>query len=180
VPGQTAQAAGPGALAQLRSSAVGNAPPTAANGGVPPVAPAPGGVRLALVPSTGSSAAVGSTIQVPVVITGAHDIASVPLEVKYDPSKLSLVNVGDGDFLNRDGQTVTLIHSDDATAGEVKINTTRPPGAAGISGAGVVCVLSFQAKAAGQTTIGIERTGATTSAQQLVQADLGQTTIVVK
>ncbi|HSZ16036.1 MAG TPA: cohesin domain-containing protein [Terracidiphilus sp.] len=180
VPGQTAQAAGPEALAQLRSSAVGNAPPTAANGGPPPVASPPGGVRLALVPSTGSSAAVGSTIQVPVVITGAHDIASVPLEVKYDPAKLSLVNVGDGDFLNRDGQTVTLIHTDDATAGEVKINTTRPPGAAGISGAGVVCVLSFQAKTAGQTTIGIERTGATTSAQQLVQADLGQTTIVVK
>ena len=180
VPGQTAQAAGPGALAQLRSSAVGNAPPTAANGGVPPVAPAPGEVRLALVPSTGSSAAVGSTIP------GAgrdyrrarHCVGAARGE--YDPAKLSLVNVGDGDFLNRDGQTVTLIHSDDATAGEVKINTTRPPGAAGISGAGVVCVLSFQAKAAGQTTIGIERTGATTSAQQLVQADLGQTTIVVK
>jgi general secretion pathway protein D len=122
---------------------------------------------------------MGSNLQVPIVITGARDIASVPLEVQYDPSKLALMNVGDGDFLGRDGQTVTLIHTDDPP-GIVKINASRPPGAAGMNGAGVVCVLNFQAKAGGPTTIGIARTGATTSSQQLVPADLGHTTITVK
>ncbi|HEY6488182.1 MAG TPA: cohesin domain-containing protein [Terracidiphilus sp.] len=185
VPGSSsAQAAAPEALAQVRSSALGNGPqslPQAApNAASPPGTPGPGSLRLSMVPSSGSTVATGSMFQVPVVITGAHDIASVPLEVKYDPTHLALVNVGDGDFLGRDGQTVTLIHTDDPTGGLIKINTARPPGAAGMSGAGVVCVLTFQAKSAGPTTLGITRTGATTSAQQLVPAELGQANLVVK
>ena len=48
----------------------------------------------------------GTTFQVPVVLTGGTDVSSVPLQIQYDPSKLSLVNVGDGDLLNRDGQVV--------------------------------------------------------------------------
>ena len=35
------------------------------------------------------------------VIAGATDIASVPLQIQYDPAKLSLVNVDNGDFLNQ-------------------------------------------------------------------------------
>jgi general secretion pathway protein D len=75
---------------------------------------------------------------------------------------------------------VTLIHSDDSSTGLITINTARPPGTAGVSGAGVVCVLTFKAKSAGEAAIGITRTGATTSGQHLVQAELGQAKIVVK
>ena len=93
--------------------------------------------------------AAGSTFQVPVVVSGASDIASVPLQIQYDPSKLSLVNVDGGDLLSRDEQAVALVHRDDGP-GNITINVSRPPGAPGVSGAGVVCVLSFQAKAAGR------------------------------
>jgi general secretion pathway protein D len=113
------------------------------------------------------------------VVTGARDIASVPLQVKYDPGKLSLVNVGDGDFLSRDGQAVALVHRDDGP-GMITINASRPPGTVGVSGAGVVCVLTFQAKVAGETPIAITRPGAMTSAQQPVQAEGAQSIIVVK
>ncbi len=137
------------------------------------------GLRFSLVPSSGTSIASGTTFQVPIVIAGAKDIASIPLQVQYDSSKLSLVNVGDGDFLGRDGQAVALVHRDDGS-GNLVINASRPPGAAGVSGAGVVCVLTFQAKAAGSAPIGITRPGAMTSAQQPVQAEGAQTTITVK
>lgn len=192
VQGSSAQAAAASALAQLQSSSVGNGSPSAST---PAVAPSPGstrgappgvspgsGMRLSLVPGAGSGVAAGVTFQVPIVVTGAKDVASLPLQVQYDPARLSLVNVGDGDFLGRDGQAVTLIHTDDSTAGMIKINTARPPGVAGMSGAGVICVLSFQAKtaAAGQTTISIAKSGATTNTQQPVQAELGQTTVVIK
>jgi len=180
VPGQSAQTAAPEALAQFRSSATGNAPPPGANTGPPNVvSPPPPGLRFSLVPSSGSNVSVGSTIQMPIVITGARDIASVPLQVQYDPSKLALVNVGDGDFLGRDGQAVALVHRDDGP-GTITLNASRPPGAAGVSGAGVVCVLSFQAKAAGSTTVSITRPGAMTSGQQPVQAQPSETTVVVK
>jgi len=125
------------------------------------------------------SVAAGATFQVPIVISGAADIASIPLQVQYDPAKLSLVNVGDGDILGRDGQAVALVHRDDGP-GMITINASRPPGAVGVSGAGVVCVLTFQAKAAGETPISITRPGAMTSAQQPVPAEGAQTTIVVK
>ncbi len=180
VPGATAAAAAPAAVAALRASAddaspAGQAPAPAA---VAPNPPPQSRLNFSLVPSSGS-ATVGTTVQIPIVITGAQDIASVPLQVQYDPAKLSLVNVGDGDFLGRDGQAVALVHRDDG-AGTITLNASRPPGAVGVSGAGVVCVLSFQAKAAGEASISITHPGAMTSGQQPVQGQGGQTTIVVK
>jgi len=126
----------------------------------------------------GSPVAVGGTFQVPVVLSGAKDVASVPLQVQYDPAKLSLVNVTPGDLLGRDNQAVALVHRDDGP-GSITINAARPPGVAGISGAGVVCVLSFQAKLAGDSTLSMTRAGAMNSTQQVMPASGSQVTIVV-
>ncbi|MGA7858515.1 MAG: cohesin domain-containing protein [Terracidiphilus sp.] len=197
VPGQSAEAAGPAALAQLRAAAEDNGNATAPAAQAPnPVQPAnpsiapnpsaatnpaaPPGERLSfsLVPPPGPVTA-GATFQVPIVIAGAKNIASVPLQVHYDPSKLSLVNVDNGDFLNSDGQAVALVHRDDGS-GTIVLNASRPPGAAGVSGAGVVCALTFQAKASGESTIAITQAAAMNSAQQPVQGQGAQTTIVVK
>ncbi|HET7102807.1 MAG TPA: cohesin domain-containing protein [Terracidiphilus sp.] len=172
VQGQSAQAAAPAALAQMRAAAQDNESAAAA-------APTPAEqLRLSLVAPHGQIAP-GSTFQVPIVLTGGADVASVPLQVQYDPSKLALVNVDEGDFLNRDGQAVALVHRDDGP-GTIVVNASRPPGAAGVSGAGVVCVLSFQAKAAGESLLSILRGSAVTSGQQQVAAAGGQATVVVK
>ncbi len=175
VQSQSAQAAAPAALAQLNAAAHTN-PSTPSPNAQLNTQP-PGHLSFSLVPPP--AIAVGATFQVPVVITGATDIASVPLQVNYDPAKLSLVNVGDGDFLNRDGQSVALVHRDDGP-GTIVLNASRPPGVAGVSGAGVVCVLTFQAKAAGESPITIGHPAAMTSTQQPVQAQGTQTNIVVK
>ncbi len=180
VPGQTAGAAANNALAEMRASANGGIPPS--QGGPQQSNPGPGAGPGSLNFSLASSAGtvtVGSTFQVPIVITGARDIASVPLQVQYDASKLALVNVGDGDFLGRDGQAVALVHRDDGP-GTITLNASRPPGTTGMTGAGVVCVLSFQAKAPGDSAIGITRPGAMNSAQQPVSAQPAQTIISVK
>lgn len=176
IPGQSAQAAAPAALAQLNAAAQGNgnAAAQSAQSAVQP----PGRLNFSLV-APPSPVTVGGTFQIPIVITGATDIASVPLQAQYDPTKLSLVNVGDGDFLNRDGQSVALVHRDDGP-GTIVINASRPPGVAGVSGAGVVCVLTFQAKAAGESPISITHPAAMTSAQQPVQAQGTQINVVVK
>jgi general secretion pathway protein D len=184
VPGQSAIAAAPAALAQITASADVNgqtaaaAVPTSAD--TPPgpaTPPAPGGVNVMFSPP-GSPVAVGGTFQVPVVLTGAKDVASVPLQVQYDSTKLSLVNVTPGDLLGRDNQNVALVHRDDGP-GSITINAARPPGVAGVSGAGVVCVLSFQAKQAGNSTLSMTRAGAMNSAQQVMPASGSQVTIVV-
>jgi general secretion pathway protein D len=92
---------------------------------------------------------------------------------------MSLVNVGDGDLLNRDGQIVAMAHRDDGP-GDITLNVSRPPGAPGVSGAGVVCVLTFQAKTTGQSNISVIRAGAMNSAGKPLQAQTSQTTVVVQ
>jgi general secretion pathway protein D len=182
VPGQSAMAAAPAALAQLRESADANGTTaTAAAASPPPTPPAPpriGGVNLSLNAPPGP-VSVGATFQVPVVLSGGTDIASVPLQIQYDPARLSLVNVDQGDFMGRDGQAPLLSHRDDGL-GLVFINASRPPGAEGVSGGGVVCVLSFQAKAAGESVLDITHPGAVNSARQPLQASGGRVGIVVK
>jgi general secretion pathway protein D len=73
-----------------------------------------------------------------------------------------------------------LIHVDDGAAGLITINNTRPPGAPGMSGAGVVCVLSFQAKAAGENSLTILRAGAVNSTQQQVPTKGAPASFVVR
>ena len=176
VPGQSAQAAAPAALAQLNDAAETNANPVATS--PPPSPPRAASVSFALIPQPGPVAA-GATFKVPVVLNGGEDIASVPLQIQYDPSRLSLVNVDSGDFLGRDGQAVALVHRDDGP-GSITINASRPPGAAGVSGTGVVCVLSFQAKAAGESAIVITHPAAVNSAQQQVPAQGARVSVKVQ
>ncbi|HEU5457751.1 MAG TPA: cohesin domain-containing protein [Terracidiphilus sp.] len=184
--GATVQAAGQQALDQMRTAAEGSpaAPattqPTAQPTAQPqPPAQSPPGEPMSLNLVPPQNIAPGATFQVPVVISGAKDIASVPLQIQYDPSKLALVNVENGDFLERGGQAVALVHRDDGP-GTIVLNASRPPGAGGVSGAGVVCMLSFQAKAAGASTITILHPSAQNAAQQSVAASGAQAQIVVK
>lgn len=123
--------------------------------------------------------AAGSSFQVPIVLNAGTDIASVPIQLTYDPAKLSLINVSAGNLLNRDGQAAALIHRDDGP-GNLTIVTARPPGAAGISGTGTVCVLTFQAKAAGATSLSMTRAGAVDSKQQPVPIQPVQASITVQ
>ncbi|MGD0938959.1 MAG: cohesin domain-containing protein [Terracidiphilus sp.] len=191
VPGQSAMNAAPAAINQMRQNAETMGSPQPAS--PPPVpapvqtpaattpAPAPAraqSVTLALNPPSGPQA-VGATFRVPVVLSGGTDIGSVPLKITYDPAKLSLVNVDQGDFLDRDGKPPALLHVDDG-AGLITINNSRPPGAPGMSGAGVVCVLSFQGKAAGDSVVAISGSGVTTSGMQPVAATPAQITVQVR
>jgi len=198
VPGQSAESAAPAALAQMRAAAESNgniaasaaanptsimpatpaSPPTSTAPTLTVLPPHPEGVSLVLNPPTGT-VSVGATFQVPVVLTGGKDIASVPLQLQYDPAKLTLVNVGAGDFLGQDGQAVALVHRDDGP-GSLTINASRPPGVAGVNGTGVICVLSFKAKTAGNITLSITRPAAVNSAQQQLLVRPGQISIQVK
>lgn len=107
----------------------------------------------------------GSNFQVAVNVSGGTDVFSVPMQVQYDPTKLTLINVDSGAYLGHDGQTVALVHRDDG-AGGVAISASRPPGVAGVNGAGQLCVLTFQAKAAGDSIVSVTKAAARDSKQQ--------------
>ena len=96
--------------------------------------------------------AVGSTFQVAVLATNAHDLFSVPLQLQFDPKVLSLVDVDSGTLLSQDGQAVALVHRDEGN-GLVTVSASRPPGTVGVNGQGTVATLTFKAVAAGDSAL---------------------------
>ncbi len=122
---------------------------------------------------------VGATFQVAVKLSGGQDVFSVPMQLRYDNSKLALVNVDSGDYLSHDGQAVALVHRDDGV-GNVVISASRPPGVAGVNGSGTVCVLTFQANAAGDASMQVIRASAKNSAQQAVNIAGSQTAVHIQ
>jgi len=126
------------------------------------------------------TAAKGSTFVVNLLISGAQNVYSVPVQMKYDPIKLQLVNVSNGGFLSQDGQAVALVHREDEATGTLQITATRPPGAGGVSGQGAVVTMTFQAKASGQTPLAITLGGARDPGQQPITVNGAQASVTVQ
>jgi general secretion pathway protein D len=122
----------------------------------------------------------GDTFVVNLLISGAQNVYSVPVQLNYDPSKLQLVNVSNGGFLSQDGQAVALVHREDDTTGTLQITATRPPGAGGVSGQGAVVTMTFQAKATGQTPLTITRGGARDPNLQAITVNGAQASVTLE
>jgi len=181
-PGTTAQAATPNLpTTQTPGQPPATMAPPAPQVTPPPAAavPAPPVVNASLalnVPAT--PMATGASFQVPVVLNGGTDVSSVGLQLQFDPAKLQLINEAAGEFLSRDGQPTGMTRVEDPP-GTVIVSLSRPPGTHGVTGTGVACVLTFQAKASGQSGLGITRFSLN-GAQQQTPAQMKQATIVVK
>jgi general secretion pathway protein D len=133
--------------------------PAAAPHAAPATSPQPPGAASFSFDPPAITQPPGSTFTVNVLVAGAQNAYSVPLQVTYDSKMLQVVNVSNGTFLSQDGQAVALVHRDDDSSGTLQITATRPPGATGISGQGTVVTLTFMAKSAGQSTLAISKGG---------------------
>jgi general secretion pathway protein D len=126
------------------------------------------------------TATKGNTFVVNLLISGAQNVYSVPVQLNYDPAKLQLVNISNGGFLSQDGLAVALVHREDETTGTLQITATRPPGASGVSGQGAVVTMTFQAKATGQTPLTITRGGARDPGLQAITVNGAQASVTVQ
>jgi general secretion pathway protein D len=169
----------PAGQAAALAGAPGQAPPTAN-----PARPTP-----SVAPVTGASflfdpgaitAAKAQTFTVNILISGAQNVYSVPLQLNYDPNKLQLMNVSNGGFLSQDGQTVALVHREDETTGTLQITATRPPNSGGVSGQGTVVTLTFMAKASGQSPLTITRGGARDPSMQAITVNGAQAVVTIQ
>jgi general secretion pathway protein D len=145
----------------------------------PATTPTPGGTSFLFDPGT-ISQTKGATFTVNVLISGAQNVYSVPLQLNYDPSKLQLVNVSNGGFLGQDGQAVALVHREDEATGTLQITATRPPNSGGVSGQGSVVTLTFMAKASGQSPLTITRGGARDPAMQPITVNGAQAIVNIQ
>jgi general secretion pathway protein D len=125
-------------------------------------------------------AAKGGTFMVNLLLSGAQNVHSVPVQLNYDPKMLQLVNVSNGGFLSQDGQIVTLAHREDEMVGQSQITASRPPGVGGVSGQGAVVTLTFQAKTDGQTPLTITRGGARDPGLQAITVNGAQASVTIQ
>ena len=138
----------------------------------------PGQVGLRLEPGA-LQQQVGSTFFMTVVLSQGEDIASVPIQLSYDPKLFQFVKVTNGDFLAKDGQNVALVYRDDPATGRLQITAQRTPGSQGITGDGTVFNLTFTAKAKGTGAVSIAVPGARNSKNQQMSVLGSQSTITV-
>jgi general secretion pathway protein D len=138
----------------------------------------PGQVGLRLEPGA-LQQQVGSTFFMTVVLSQGEDIASVPIQLSYDPKLFQFVKVTNGDFLAKDGQNVALVYRDDPATGRLQITAQRTPGSQGITGDGTVFNLTFTAKAKGTGAVSIAVPGARNSKNQPMSVLGSQSTITV-
>jgi general secretion pathway protein D len=122
----------------------------------------------------------GATFTVNVMLSGAQNVYSVPVQLSYDPNQLQVLNVSNGGFLSQDGQAVAIVKRDDAATGTLQITASRPPGAGGVSGQGAVVTLTFLAKSSGQSALTITRGGARDPAMQPIAMSGAQAAITIQ
>lgn len=134
----------------------------------PPLPPAPGlpaagqqPVTLNLTPATADQS-VGSVFQVALTVANALDLASVPVQLQFNPKVLSLEKVVAGPMLSQGQQTVALAQTS-VGDGAVTINAARSPNAPGVNGQGTVVTMTFKAMAAGDSTLALVHAGAKNS-----------------
>jgi len=142
--------------------------------------PTPAGTGTFLFDPPTLSQTKGSTFTVNVMLSGGQNVYSVPVELNYDPNQVQVVNVSNGGFLSQDGQAVALVHRDDPITGKLQVTATRPPGAGGVSGQGVVVTLTFMAKGSGQSALTITRGGARDPAMQPIAMSGAQAAINIQ
>ncbi|HKI24963.1 MAG TPA: cohesin domain-containing protein [Candidatus Sulfotelmatobacter sp.] len=155
-------------------------PASAQPAAVQQATPAPAGNASFLFDPPTIQAAKGSTFMVNLLITGAQNVYSVPVQVNYNPQLLQLVNVSNGGFLSQDGQAVALVHREDEAVGQVQITATRPPNSGGVSGQGAVVTMTFQAKTEGQTPLTVTRGGARDPGMQPITVNGTQASITIQ
>jgi general secretion pathway protein D len=119
----------------------------------PPAPPPPAGAAQILVTPPGTEFRVGGgPYTVPVSITGASRVSSVTLTITFNPAVLRVRSVQEGSFM-RQGGTATFTQQVDTTAGRVDIAITRTADATGVSGAGLLAAILFDAIAPGAGNI---------------------------
>jgi general secretion pathway protein D len=171
IPIQQAAVVPPGA--PIPSATMSATPPPAAGAAAPPSGTNPRVVPIEAVPSTpvaqpsappaqvvvsAPTAAMqvgGPAYTVPVTITGVQQVGTVTLTLTYNPAVLKAESVNQGTFMQQGGLTTTFAPKIDAVAGRIDIPISRPAGANGASGTGLLAAISFQAVAAGSSTVAV-------------------------
>lgn len=141
--------------------------PAAAGGGAPPAAAARGAAAVptppAGLPGAGAHIEVrlpegalrvgAGPYTVPLAISGASQVATLTLTLRYDPALLRVSAVQEGSFMRQGGADVTFTHQVDRDGGRIDLVAARPGDPLGAAGAGVLAAVIFEALRPGEASL---------------------------
>lgn len=100
---------------------------------------------------------VGDEIKVAITGKGLNALFSAPLFLTFDQNLFELMNVLEGDFLNREGKTTVFSTNPVPGKGELMIGYKQGVGGSGVSGEGTLFTANFRAKAPGAAQFSVDR-----------------------
>ena len=121
----------------------------------------------------------GGPYTAPLQISGVSELGSIRIAITYDPKVLKARQVTQGTMLSSGGVATTFTPTINDTAGRVEILIGRPAGAPGVSGAGFVGAVVFDALAAGPANLTMTVSALTPGAQP-IQVMIGPLSVVVR
>ena len=89
-----------------------------------------------------------------IVASNAADLHNAPFVLSYDPALLEYEGASEGAFLKMDGTQTGFQATGVKNSGQVSVNLGRTGNVGGVTGSGVLAVLSFRAKAPGTAGFG--------------------------
>ena len=96
---------------------------------------------------------VGETFNVEFPVAEMSNLFSASLFVLYDPKTLEFINATEGNYLGQDGKPTVFTHTLLPGNGRVVVGLKQNAGGQGVSGAGELFSMQFQALAPGTTQI---------------------------
>jgi general secretion pathway protein D len=123
---------------------------------------------------------VGSQIKVAIQGEGLNELFSAPLFVTFDQNLFDLVNVTEGDFLNRDGKATVFSTNPVPGKGELMIGYKQGVGGSGVSGEGTLFTATFRAKAPGIAQFSVDRLNLRNADGQRLKVKVTPLTVEVK
>ncbi len=108
---------------------------------------------------------VGGTTTVAIVVENVKDLASIPLQLQYNPAVISIEEVRHGGFLAADTQEA-LVQRIDQAHGIATISAMRMQNMPGVNGTGTVVAVVIRAIAPGESKLSVVQVNAKDSAQR--------------
>ena len=190
-PGATAPAVvGPPATAPPATAPPPTAPPATAPppiappatapviGAAPPGPPQAGGpARVTFVPAT-MDTQLNSAVTVTLYGDNVTDLISAAAQLRFDPKILRINNIVAGDLPQRNTGAMEPSKNILNDSGSADISISRGPNDGGISGAGGLFTVVFQAIGRGNTTVSVSSLGLTASTGQAINATAPQPLVI--
>ena len=127
------------------NSGLGSTPTTSA-GDVAGISGGVGATGVATLSWQGpTQVSVGGTVSVSLMLQATQPIASVPLTIGYDNTKLHVTGITEGPFLKQSGTATSFTSQNSASTGQVIITDRTTSASSGATAQAVVVTVNFQA-----------------------------------